>query len=410
MVLGAAAALLVAALLVRYLTQRSLCRRLGALCARLGDDDVGLDVRKVEIGMSALERLVDAKVASTGESGVVADRFRQALERVGRGVILANEVGAIVFRNAAAADLLGGDEPDPDAEAEVSQMLLEALNGPPQQADVTVSGDQPRQLRVDAQAIEDKWRTVGALAIVEDVSERHHLEAVRRDFVANISHELKTPVGALALLADTLSSEVDPIVAQRLSRRLMVEAQRVGRVVDDLIELTRIQSEEEAQRESVAIHLVVAQAAERVRSLAQEREMTINFGEPPQRLWVLADRRQLVAAVFNLLENAVKYSPPGSTVEVRARPEGNVVELSVSDEGVGIPERDHERIFERFYRVGNVRAGDGGGTGLGLALVRNVIDNHRGEVIVESGEGQGSTFTLRLPAADPAVVSPARAG
>ena len=138
--------------------------------------------------------------------------------------------------------------------------------------------------------------------------------------------------------------------------------------------------------------------------------MTINFGEPPQRLWVYADRRQLVTAVFNLIENAVKFSVVGSVVEVRARPDRDMVELSVSDQGVGIPERDHERIFERFYRVDHIRAGDGGGTGLGLALVRNVVDNHEGEVIVESGEGQGSTFTLRLPAADPVPASPARAG
>jgi two-component system sensor histidine kinase SenX3 len=181
-------------------------------------------------------------------------------------------------------------------------------------------------------------------------------------------------------------------------------------MIDDLLHISRIEAEEEPTREPVPVHLVVAQAAERVRAAAQEKEMTINFGEPAQRLSVVGDRRQLVSAVYNLLDNAVKYSPLGSIVEVRGRQDGDWVELSVRDHGIGIPERDLERIFERFYRVERARARQLGGTGLGLAMVRHVVSNHNGEVRVESQEGQGSTFTLRLPATPLSSVGRAKAG
>jgi two-component system sensor histidine kinase SenX3 len=213
-------------------------------------------------------------------------------------------------------------------------------------------------------------------------------------------------VGALALLAETLAGESDPVVVPRLSRRLQNEAQRVTRIVDDLMVLSRMDSDERPPPDAVPVHLIVAQAAERVRAAAQEKDMTINFGEPPQRLSILGDRRELVSAVYNLLDNAVKFSPARSVVEVRGRADGDWVEISVRDRGMGIPEADLEHIFERFYRVEAARSSHLGGTGLGLAIVRHVVGNHRGEVRVESHEGEGSTFVLRLPAGPP-LASPA---
>jgi two-component system sensor histidine kinase SenX3 len=291
--------------------------------------------------------------------------------------------------------------------AKVDDLLLSATEGRGTQRSLDIPGPPAKSLTVTAAPLDDKWRTVGGVLVLGDQSEQQHQEGVRRDFVANISHELKTPVGALALLAETLSTEHDLVVVNRLARRVQVEAKRVERVVDDLIDLSRLQSEEDPVRERVAVHLIVAQAAERVRHLAQDKEMTINFGEPPQRLWVMGDRRQLVAAVYNLLENAVKFSPAGSLVEVRGRPgrdddtgeADGMVEISVRDEGIGIPERDHDRIFERFYRVESTRSATAGGTGLGLSIVRHVVANHDGSVEVDSEEGLGATFTLRLPSA-----------
>jgi two-component system sensor histidine kinase SenX3 len=246
--------------------------------------------------------------------------------------------------------------------------------------------------------LNDGSRTIGAVAIIEDVSEGRRLEAVRRDFVANVSHELKTPVGALALLAETLAEEEDQAVTQRLSRRMQIEAARVGRIIEDLLDLSRLEAEESPVREPVAMHVVVGQAVEQVRPAAELRRITLGVSEVPRRLRVLGDRRQLVSAVFNLLENAIKYSEKGSSVEVECLTDGREVALSVRDHGIGIPTRDLERIFERFYRVDRSRGRDTGGTGLGLAIVRHVTTNHGGHVEVDSREGEGSTFTIRLPA------------
>ena len=248
------------------------------------------------------------------------------------------------------------------------------------------------------------------LVVIDDVTDRRRLEAVRRDFVANISHELKTPVGALALLAETLLAEDDPAVAQRLAERMLAEAFRVGRTIDDLLELSRIEADEEARRDDVPVHLVIAEAVDRVRPAAEQQGITIEVEEPPQRLAVAGDRRQLVSATYNLLENAVKYSDQGSSVQVRARTDGRWVDIEVEDHGIGIPRRDLERVFERFYRVDRARSRETGGTGLGLAIVRHVASNHAGEVRVESAEGEGSTFTLRLPVGAGPVAVTAEAG
>jgi two-component system sensor histidine kinase SenX3 len=231
------------------------------------------------------------------------------------------------------------------------------------------------------------------------VTERRRLEAVRRDFVANISHELKTPVGALALLAETLLNEDDAAVTQRLAERIVTESFRVGRTIEDLLELSRIESGELPRREPVPVDLVVAEAMERIRPAAEQAGIDLVVREPDRRLAVFGDRRQVVSAIYNLLDNAVKYSDPGSAVEVFAATDGREVEIAVRDHGIGIPARDLERVFERFYRVDQARSRQTGGTGLGLAIVRHVMQNHDGSVRVDSRPGDGSTFTLCLPTA-----------
>ncbi len=393
--------------LALHLSRRGPVRRVSALNARLGDQELELGARGMDEALTQLEKLVDAKMTTTGDVGVAGTRLEKALDHLELGVVICDDQGRIVYQNVRATSLLGV-EPDEPISRKVQDLLLSAAEGRSQQRTLDIPGPPALTLTVSAEPLDDKWRTVGGVLIIGDQSEQQRQEGVRRDFVSNISHELKTPVGALALLAETLSTEHDLVVVNRLARRVQVEAKRVERVVDDLIDLSRLQSEEDPVREPVALHLIVAQAAERVRNQAQDKEMTINFGEPPQRLSVLGDRRQLVSAVYNLLENAVKYSPAGSLIEVRGRPgreeapDGSrQVEISVRDEGVGIPERDHERIFERFYRVESTRSVSAGGTGLGLSIVRNVVANHHGTVHVDSEEGLGSTFTLRLPAAGP---------
>jgi two-component system sensor histidine kinase SenX3 len=239
----------------------------------------------------------------------------------------------------------------------------------------------------------------GAVATIEDISERRRVDAVRTDFVANISHELKTPVGALAVLAEAMADEDDLGVVRRIADRMVAEAHRVSRTIDDLLELSRIELGEALEREVVDVRDVVAGALDRTRALAESRRTRIEVLDGEAHAHVLGDRRQLVSALGNLVENAIKYSEPDSSVQVRVRVDGDRVELMVADHGIGIPPQEQDRIFERFYRVDRARSRATGGTGLGLAIVRHVATNHSGEVLVSSQEGEGSTFALRIPLA-----------
>jgi len=237
------------------------------------------------------------------------------------------------------------------------------------------------------------------LLLVEDQTERRRVEEVRRDFVANTSHELKTPVGALALLAETVEDAADdPEAVRRFAGRMRQEANRLTNLVQDLITLNRIQAAEPIPDPApVDLDAVVAEALDRGRMKATSRGIEL-AANGTRRLSVLGDEELLITALRNLLDNAVAYSPEKTKVVVSTRLDGrHVVELSVSDQGIGIPERDLERIFERFYRVDPARSRVTGGTGLGLAIVKHVTAAHGGRVTVTSKEGAGSTFTLRLP-------------
>ncbi len=418
---GAAGFLLVVVLWLWRRSRKAAVRRIVALSARLGEEDLALEGRGgVERSFSRLERMVGTAMSKIGDSKQAEDRMRLALANVPHGVVVCDDQGEIVLKNAQAEEFMGTDQPDPvggtvaDVLAEEAILRLlraAAADGQPGTETLDLYGPPRRTLTIHARPLETDWRGVGAVAIIEDVSEKRRLEAVRRDFVANISHELKTPVGALGLLAETLAGESDPEVVNRLAWRIQGESQRVARIMDDLLDLSRIESEEAPTREPVPVHLIVAQAAERVRSAAEQQGIRIRIGEPPRELSVLGDRRQLISALYNLMENAVKYSDRGSTVEVGGRTSGNWLDLRVRDRGIGIPAQDLERIFERFYRVDRARGRDTGGTGLGLAIVRHVVHNHGGEVLVESQEGEGSTFTLRLPTGPAALLAPpAKAG
>jgi len=337
-------------------------------------------------------------------ASLARDRLAGALDAVCEGVVVCDEAGEVVYQNARASVVMGVYPVDLLAERAVVDMLASA-GAEIQSRTLELYGPPPRTLTIVASPIEDDSGRLGGVAVIEDVSDRRHLEAVRRDFVANISHELKTPVGALALLAETLAGESDHEVVNRLARRLQLESQRVARIVDDLLDLSRIESEKSPVREPVPVRLVVSQAVDRMRPAAEQRSVAIRSAELPEWLTIMGDRRQLVSAVFNLLENAVKYSDSATTVDVGFRRLGDWIELDVIDRGIGIPDREIERIFERFYRVDRGRSRDTGGTGLGLAIVRHVAKSHGGEVRVLSREGEGSTFTLRLPVGTPSTTA-----
>ena len=240
------------------------------------------------------------------------------------------------------------------------------------------------------------------LLLAEDQTESRRVEEVRRDFVANVSHELKTPVGALALLAETVEDAADdPEAVRRFAGRMRQEASRLTKLAQDLITLSRIQAAEPIPDPiPVDVSLVVAEALDRCRMKASAHGIELAADGDPG-LVVLGDEDLLVNALRNLLENAVAYSPEKTRVVVAThRVADDVAEISVTDQGIGIPQRDLERIFERFYRVDPARSRATGGTGLGLAIVKHVTAAHGGKVTVASKVGEGSTFTLRLPIAN----------
>jgi len=399
---AAAALALVVAVVAAWRARRAQVRRVATLALRLEDTPPATESRRLDKNMTRLERAVDTAVLARGDATIAAARLARALDAVAQGIVIADEAGRTVVQNEVARVAAAERTPDRPVGAVIDDLIGAALDGRTGTRTIELFGTPRRTFVISASPIDDERRTIGALAVVDDITERRRLEAVRRDFVANVSHELKTPVAALSVLAETLVAEHDPAVIRRISERIVGDAARLARMIDDLLELSRIEAEQVPVREPVPVHLAVAEAVEQVRPAAEQRGVDVVVAEARHSLTVTGDRRQIVAALFNLLDNAVKYSRPGSSVEVRAAVSvnGDRVAISVRDEGVGIPEHDHDRIFERFFRVDRGQ-GEVPGTGLGLAIVRHVADNLGGEVRLDSREGAGSTFTLVLPAGPP---------
>lgn len=322
----------------------------------------------------------------------VANQLRTALDAVPMGVVLGDSSGSVVVRNRAA-------HLDGHADALVSEvvdrMLTLATEGREVSEEVSLFGPPQRVLSVVGRPLDGG----GALVTIEDHSDRVRIDAVRTDFVANISHELKTPVGALAVLAEALADVDDLETARHLAARMVDEAHRASSTIDDLLELSRIELAGVQDPQAVRVRQVCDEAVARLRLSAATAGVGVVV-ECPDTLVVVGDERQLVSAVSNLVDNAVKYSERGGTVTLAASTDDTHVTIVVRDEGVGIPTRDLDRIFERFYRVDRARRRETGGTGLGLAIVRHVANNHGGTVSVASHEGEGSTFSLLLPKGD----------
>jgi two-component system sensor histidine kinase SenX3 len=387
--------------------QRRTVRRLKRLVTQIQPDHARFPRVNLTSALDHLEKAVAREQATATAVRFSVERLRHSLDALPTGVVVADERGAIVLRNEAACHFLGVRHADVLVDQAVGSHLRSALAGDHRRQTLELYGPPKRTIVVTAVPVDNETGTFAALATIEDVTDRSRLEAMRTDFVANISHELKTPVGALALLAEAIIGEDESSVVTRLAEKMVSEAHRMGRTIEDLLELSRIELGESPHREVVSVGLVAAEAIERVRNLAEQRGIAIDVVEPSRWLTAIGDRRQLVSAVANLVENGVKYSDPGAPVEVSARTDGMWVDIVVRDRGIGIPARDLDRIFERFYRVDRARSRETGGTGLGLAIVRHVATNHGGSVSVTSQEGGGSTFTLRIPVGPgPVAVSP----
>ncbi len=236
------------------------------------------------------------------------------------------------------------------------------------------------------------------LVLLSDESEAQRVHEVRRDFVANISHELKTPIGALSLLSEAvLGAKDDPESVKKFATRMQSEAKRLTDLVQEIIQLSRVQDSDPLKiAQEFGVNDLIKEAIDQCRTTADARKISVNFAESID-CEVKGDREQLIMAIHNLVENAINYSPEGTTVSITSKVENSIVNIMITDQGIGIPESDIERIFERFYRVDPARSRQTGGTGLGLSIVKHVINKHGGEITVWSSENVGSTFSIRLP-------------
>ena len=335
------------------------------------------------------------------------------------GVVVLDDADRPVLANAAAREM--GLVRQRQGVGEEAHTIVRTLAGQVRRSGVTrvVELDLPRLTPGDPLGVNVRAVALdgGRVAIeAADVTEAHRVARVRRDFVANVSHELKTPVGALQLLAEALldATDKDPAAAIRFAERIKHESARLGRLVSELLELSRLQGAEPLpEPEPVDVDKIVAEVLDRTKTPGSAKHIEVaSWGV--RGLTVYGNENQLVTAVVNLVENAIAYSPESTTVTITtgrsaapdtgrpagsdAGPDAGHVEIAVIDQGIGIEPRDLDRIFERFYRADRARSRATGGTGLGLAIVKHIATNHGGQVDVVSTVGVGSTFTLRLPA------------
>jgi two-component system phosphate regulon sensor histidine kinase PhoR len=350
-------------------------------------DDVG----------TAIKELHEEDHARIRRAERVSDTLEVVLGALPQGTILFDEDDVVVYANPSAYQLLGVV---PDALTALVPFPFQTAvdNCRRLRSPVTVDaqhGKPVRVLRGIATPFTDDQRV---LLVVVDVTERERAASVRRDFVANASHELKTPVASIIAAAEALRMAVErgDRSALRFASRIEAAARHLERLVADLLDLSRLEREQ-PELEALELEPLIREEVERVRPIAEERGITLKADLAPAR--VAGSRRDLAIAVRNLLDNALRHTPSGGSVTVELGQDGEAV-LTVADTGEGIPTRDLDRVFERFYRVDEARARATGGTGLGLAIVKHVVESHGGEVGAESELGVGSTFTVRLPLLD----------
>lgn len=315
------------------------------------------------------------------------------LDSLPLGVVVVDSNGREQFRNASARDSSVARHEVVLIDAAIERLARSAVAGVPATEQLELVGPPVRVLVVSA----IPSTSTGAVITVEDITERWRLDQVRTDFVANVSHELKTPVGAISVLAEILEGEIEDETAVKLVRRMVLESHRMASTIDDLLELSRIQLGGEMTFSPVDLNSVIEEAIERSQPLAIKNNVSLQIVASGSDSTISGDRFQILSAIGNLVDNAIKYSEENGEVTISVRDAGDSVSIDVVDRGIGIPLASIDRIFERFYRVDRARSRDTGGTGLGLAIVRHVVTNHGGEVNVRSREGEGSTFSLSLP-------------
>jgi two-component system phosphate regulon sensor histidine kinase PhoR len=364
-------------------------------------DELGAIARAIDDMAEQLRRRLE-------QAGDEQARLRAVLQGMVEGVLVLDKVGRVILANPRLRELFGvwgAVEGRPALEvirrADVEAALVAAAHTPePVVREIQLGGAAGRHLQMHAGRFPAHGALLGTVAVFHDVTEIHRLEGIRRDFVANVSHELRTPLTAIRGFAETLRGSDVPVEQRRQYLDVILRhADRLTALIEDLLELSRI----EGGIRGLAPEPVDAAAL--ARDLLQDLKPRLDAGqlqagvraEPAPR--ALADRRALEQVLLNLLDNAIKYSEKGGRIEIAVSGSAPWVRIDVADTGIGIPEADQARVFERFYRVEKARSRDLGGTGLGLAIVKHLVQAQDGEVFVSSREGQGTVFTVRLPAA-----------
>ncbi|MEZ0349382.1 sensor histidine kinase [Mycobacterium sp. pR1184] len=341
------------------------------------------------------------RVATESTGITVAQMLQQIVSLMPLGAAVVDSHRDVVYLNERAKEL--GLVRDRQLDDQAWQAAQQALGGEVVEFDLQpgkrgTAGRSGISVHGQATLLSEEDRRF-AVVFVHDQSDHARMEATRRDFVANVSHELKTPVGAMALLAEALlASADDSETVRRFAEKVLIEANRLGDMVAELIELSRLQGAERLPNVvAVEVDTVVAEAISRHKVAADNAKIEVRT-DAPTGLRVLGDQTLLVTALANLVSNAIAYSPPGSPVSISRRRRGDNIEIAVTDRGIGIALEDQERVFERFFRGDKARSRATGGSGLGLAIVKHVAANHDGSIGVWSKPGTGSTFTLSIPA------------
>jgi len=337
---------------------------------------------------------------SNAEEREMRTRLENVLDVLDPAIIIFNRAGVIVHRNLAGERFKNARHGDAVVSDLIGRMATAGLSGDPGMEELELLGPPVQVWLIASKILGPSADPEGIVVAVHDITALRRVEKIRGDFVANVTHELKTPIGALAILAETIATSDKDSDVQELAESLVKESTRLGRMVDDLLDLSTIEMQSTHNRSEVALVDLIEEAMERVSALARQRAVALNCASyADQDIYLFCDRAQIVNALTNLLENAVKYSDSKQVVTITAALEDShqIVNIEIIDEGIGIPTADLERIFERFYRVDKARSRSTGGTGLGLSIVRHVAEAHGGTVRVESQEGEGSRFTLSIP-------------
>ena len=323
---------------------------------------------------------------------VVDEQLLKAFDLLPIGVVISRGPNSDLLRNRIATEMTGVRHIDILVDEAVVGLVKETIDVGEQNKSMQVAGPPDRFFQLNSQRLNND----GVVVTIEDTTDRVRIDTLRTDFVANLSHELKTPIGGIAALGDTMMDETDPAVMKQLAERIVRESFRMAGIVNDLLDLSRIEFGRSTDWERIemngVIKEVVALAQDSSRRHQVELVVSGNFAAE-----VFGDRSQLVSAFSNLVENAIKYSDADRLVKIVGDVKDDDMSIAIVDQGLGIAPKDHERIFERFYRVDRARSRSTGGTGLGLSIVRHVVDNHGGKIEVKSNEGEGATFTVVLP-------------